>query len=140
MCLWLMKMIIPTGQSQAIWKCKWRHLVTKFGSEASGATRRLLFVSSVHFVTCASGSFCWPSFRIRPDFRILIKFQDFDQISRFWPDFRILTKFQDFYQISGFQPNFRISTKFQDFDQISGFWPNFRMLTKFQDFNQISGI
>ena len=62
----------------AIWKCKWRHLVTKFGSEASFATWRLLFVSSVHFETCASGSFWWPGFRI------LTKFQDFDQILGFY--------------------------------------------------------
>ena len=122
-------------------KCKWRHLMTKLGSNASGATWRL------HFVTCASGSFWWPSFKIsnkfqdfnqisgfRPNFRISTKCQDFDQISGFRPNFRILTKFP------GFGPNFRISTKFQDFIQISGFQPNFRNLTKFQNFKQISGF
>ena len=87
--------VAPPGDQ--IWiKCKWRHRMTKFGSNVSGATFRR------HFVTCVSGSF-W------------------------WQDFRILTKFQDFDQISGFQPNFKISTKYQDlnlmseFDQISGF-------------------
>ena len=119
------KLMITIGQSQAIWKCKWRHLVAKF-------------------VTRSSGAFRWPSFRI------LTKFQDSDQISGFWLNFRILTKFQDFNQISGFWPNFRILTKFQDFyqifkistkyqvfNQISEFWPNFRILISVRGMIQV---
>ena len=137
--------MIPIGQSQAIWKCKWpgdqvwikykwRHLMTKFGSNGSGATWRL------HFNLCKWLLLVTKFWVIDTNFRILTKFQDFDQVSGFWPNFRILTNLQDFDQISGLWLNFRNLSKFQDFNQISGFLPNFRIWTNFQDLDQFSGF
>ena len=54
--------VVPPGDQ--IWiRSKWRHLEATF--------------CGVHLVTCASGSFWWPSLRI------LTNFQDFDKISGF---------------------------------------------------------
>ena len=110
------RQVAPPADVQMLNQYKWRHLVTKFGSNASGATWKLHFVTcrnyskymliEENFVTCPSGSF-W------------------------WPNFKISNKFQDFNQISGFQPNFKISTSFCDFDPISGFQANFGILEKF---------
>ena len=49
------------GQSKAMWQCKWRHLVTIFRSNASGAAKFQDFDQISGF---------------RPNFRISTKFQN----------------------------------------------------------------
>ena len=67
----------------------------------------------------------------QPDFRILSKFHDVDQISQFWLNFTILTKFHNFDQISQFWPNITILTKLNNFDQ-------FTILTKYHNVNNFT--
>ena len=81
--------MIPIGETQAFWKCKWRYLVT------------ILTKFQNHGQISES----------RPNFRISTKFQNLDHISESRPNFRISTKFQNLNQISESRLNFRISTK-----------------------------
>ena len=75
---------------------------------------------------------------VRPNFTILTKFHNVDQIWQFWPNPTILTKFQNFDQISKFDqtsqvwPNFTIWQKFTISMIFLQFWPNFTVLTKFK--------
>ena len=69
--------MIPIGHSQAICKCKWRHLVT----------------ISTKFPNLDQ---IWES---RPNLRISTKFQNLNQILESRPNFRILTKFRNLDQI-----------------------------------------
>ena len=101
--------MIPIGHSQAICKCKWRHLVT--------------ILTKFQNLDQISES--------RPNFRISTKFQNQTKYLN-------LDQFQNLNQISESGPNFRISIKFQNLDQISKSRPNFRISTKFQDLDQIS--
>ena len=88
-----------------------------------------------------------------PNFIILTKFHNLDQIPQIWLNFTISTKFHNLngfsefwknfmaknhnnlHQISHFWPNVTIFTKNLNLDQKSQFWPKIIILTKNRNFN-----
>ena len=54
------------------------------------------------------------------------------------PNFTMLTKFHNFNQISQLRSNFTFAIKFHNFDPILQLRPNFRIMTKFHNCNIIS--
>ena len=73
------------------------------------------------------------SYQTIPNFWILTKFHNFDQISQFWQNFTILTKFHNFNQISQFLTNFTIFQKSIHFDKILKFGENSEIWSKFRN-------